>query len=407
MLRNIWSTNLANDSASSDAALTPQDALATRADVAAGWLFGSALPFWGSVGVDPGAGFVEHLALDATPADVDYKRVRVQARQIYVFSHAYSIGYSPGLEVAADGWEFVRDHAWMPDGHWARRLSRTGTIIDRTLDLYDQAFVLLAIAWWVRASGDHAALEYAYRTLTSIDERLGTPTLAGWLSEEGDAAQRLQNPHMHLLEALLALYATSGDDTFKQRAVQVLELFDSALFEPTSGTLGEYFGPGWARASGERGRIVEPGHHYEWVWLLDRAARIIPGVDARAAELESFALRFGHEPLTGLVYDELLNDGSVLKGTHRCWPNTEALKAHLVTRDRGDVRDISRICAATDNLFQYFLTVPVKGAWVDQLDAARRPSADKIPASTLYHLFVAFSELLRVARQVPPDGTRG
>ena len=48
--------------------------------------FQDVLPFWSTVGRDrPGFGFVEHLDPAARPADVPYKRVRVQARRIFVF----------------------------------------------------------------------------------------------------------------------------------------------------------------------------------------------------------------------------------------------------------------------------------------------------------------------------------
>ena len=50
------------------------------------WLIDTALPLWGDVGVDrDGPGFVEQLTLQGRPADVSFKRVRVQARQIYCF----------------------------------------------------------------------------------------------------------------------------------------------------------------------------------------------------------------------------------------------------------------------------------------------------------------------------------
>jgi mannose/cellobiose epimerase-like protein (N-acyl-D-glucosamine 2-epimerase family) len=55
----------------------------------AAWMRDHALPFWATVGQDRyGLGFVEHLTFDARPAPVVYKRVRVQTRQIYVYSAA-------------------------------------------------------------------------------------------------------------------------------------------------------------------------------------------------------------------------------------------------------------------------------------------------------------------------------
>jgi mannose/cellobiose epimerase-like protein (N-acyl-D-glucosamine 2-epimerase family) len=377
---------------------------ATRIDDARDWLFGRALPFWSRTGVDRGRGFVEHLTRAARPADVHYKRLRVQARQVYVFSHASLIGYEGGLEAAANGWRFMCEHAWRPGGGWARRLGRDGGVLDPTLDLYDQAFGLLATAWWIRASGDAAAVERADDTLAAIDERLASPPGRGWLSERGDAAALLQNPHMHLLEALLALHDATGEERFAARAREVVDLFESAFFDPATGTLAEYFDPGWRRAAGERGRIVEPGHHYEWVWLLHRAAPIAPGATRHADALFAFAERFGHDPATGLVYDEVLSDGSLRTPSHRCWPNTEALKAHLARFEHEGAFDGPRATRILDNLFGRYLRAPVPGTWIEQLDDRCAPQGEKIPASTLYHVFVGFSELLRLEPRLRTAG---
>jgi mannose/cellobiose epimerase-like protein (N-acyl-D-glucosamine 2-epimerase family) len=371
--------------------------LGARLDDVASWLYEHALPFWSRVGVDGTCGFVEHLTLDARPADVGYKRLRVQARQTYVFSHAAVLGFGGGLNAAENGWRFMCAHGWLPTGGWARRLGRAGGVVDPTLDLYDQAFALLAIAWWIRASGDADAAGWAHRTLDAIDERLRAPHGVGWLSEEGRDAALLQNPHMHLLEALLALHDVTGDEAFRSRAAVLLDLFESVLFDPATGTLAEYFVDRWMRAPGGLGRVVEPGHHYEWVWLLHRAARTLPCSLAPAGALFSFAERFGCDPETGLVYDEVLDDGSVRTGNHRSWPNTEALKAHLAVFEREGVLNGSRLTQIVDNLLRYFLAAQTTGTWVDHLDARRRPLVDKIPASTLYHMFLALTELLRVA----------
>ena len=377
--------------------------LGARVDDARSWLYERALPFWGRVGVDGDWGFVEHLSLDAQPGEVGDKRLRVQARQVYVFSHAFLLGYQQGIDVARQGWSFMCDHGWSADGGWARRLGRFGSVIDPTLDLYDQAFALLAVAWWMRASGEDA-LGWADQTLAAIDKRLASPCGVGWLSEAGPDAALLQNPHMHLLEALLALYATTGEARFKARIERMLDIFNSVLFDPVTSTLAEYYDDEWNRLAGERGRIVEPGHHYEWVWLLHQAEQVIPGSADCASVLFEFAERFGCDPATGLIYDEVLDNGAVRAASHRSWPNTEALKAHLARFESEGTLNVTRTTQILDNLRRYFLEAPTPGTWIDQLDAECKPHIDKIPASTLYHIFLAFSELLRLEPRLRAAG---
>src|SRR5690606_12407419 len=112
------------------------------------WTFGAALPFWAEHGVDrEHDGFLEEIALDGAPTSCSFKRVRVICRQTYAFSHAAILGWSEGERLSRLGYEYLIEKARLPDGGWARRLSRSGEVIDSRLDLYDIAFVLFALAW--------------------------------------------------------------------------------------------------------------------------------------------------------------------------------------------------------------------------------------------------------------------
>jgi mannose-6-phosphate isomerase len=55
-----------------------------------------------------------------------------------------------------------------------------------------------------------------------------------------------------------------------------------------------------------------------------------------------------------------------------------------------------RAQAALATLDRYYLRQPIEAGWVDQLDQDSRPLPGPIPASTLYHIFVAVSEAARV-----------
>jgi len=384
---------------------TKERRLAARVSETKTWLYQYALPLWRTAGVDGGLGFAEELELDGTLTGIEYKRLRVQARQVYVFSHAYVNGYGDGLAAAANGWDFMLRYGWRDDGGWVRRCDRHGRVIDATFDLYDQATALFALAWWVRASQDHTALELADRTLDAVDERLAVSDGLGWLSEVGSDAALLQNPHMHLLEALLELYDVSGELRFKAKAEQVLRLFRSSLFNARTRTLAEYYDQGWLPAAGDRGRIVEPGHHYEWVWLLHRAQAVI-GADIGTCgdALFDFAERYGRGAGGALIFDEVLDDGSVRASTHRLWPMAEALKAHLARFESRGSLSVTRLLETIDGLFEHFLAAPRQGLWIDRLDAGGAPRSGSVPASSFYHLFLALSELLRLEPRLASAG---
>ena len=154
------------------------------------WLFGQALPLWSQAGLDRAAGgFVERLTLDHRP-DLDApKRTRVQARQIYVYSHAHMLGWQPAaggpgaLEAAAHGYRFLTRHYWRePTGGFIYSATREGKPVDIRTEAYEQAFALFASAWFYAASGETAALDWAHRIVGWLDATL-TDGVHGGLNE--------------------------------------------------------------------------------------------------------------------------------------------------------------------------------------------------------------------------------
>lgn len=373
-----------------------------RFDDVTSWLGIYALPYWASEGLDEGGGFAEHLNLSAKNAHANYKRTRAQARQVYCYAQAALLGLHPSAEaIAARGWRFLTEHARLADGAYARRMAPDGAVIDPTCDAYDMAFVLFAHAWWYRVSGDPAVVEGALSTLGALNARLRHPNGLGWLAEEGDQGPRQQNPHMHLIEAAIELAESTGRSEFFDLGREVLTLFEQRIVDPRSGALRELFAPDWSPLQTAAGRVVEPGHQMEWAWILNRAGPIL-GTDASdlARVLYASAERHGVAAETGLTYDQVDVDGAIVAASHRSWPQTEALKANLAMLELDGVDTRSRIAACVDNLLDRYLDTIPRGVWIDHLDAQGRPMVDKIPSTTLYHLQLAFTELLRLRPRI-------
>jgi mannose-6-phosphate isomerase len=374
------------------------------------WMLGAALPFWADQGRDaPGRGVRESLTRDGRPAEPGFKRMRVQARQIYAFSHAALLGWTPGEAVARDAYGFILQAGRRPGGGWVRRLDAAGTaVLDDTADLYDQAFVLFALAWYARLTGAAEPLALARDTADWLRTAMAGPGGGYWNTLPRAAEPRQQNPHMHLLEAALALFETSSDAYWAAWAAELIALFDTHLFDAATGTLGEFFTDDWAPAQGEAGDHVEPGHHYEWAWLLHQYTRLT-GDDhtGPAARLYDFAQRHGCDPATGLVWDIVGRNGQVRARSTRLWPQTEAVKAHCVMAGRGGGASPAaeaRIAGLVDHLLTRFLADCPHGAWRDRFDAAGQPLGDGIPTSSFYHVFMAYAELDGLIRghAVPP-----
>ena len=351
------------------------------------WLFDQALPLWAARGVAADGGFHEALDFDGRPVPDLPRRTRVQARQIYAFAQGAALGWAPGAAIARAGLDRMIAACRRDDGLWRLTTDAAGAPLDDGVDLYDQAFVLFALAAAHRVLGDARAAPLAARTVQSIRERMTSPH-GGWDEAVPPVLPRRQNPHMHLLEAMLAWREIAPAPAWDAMATECLSLFDRALFDADHGVLGEYFTGDWAVAPGAPGRIVEPGHHMEWVWLLDRAGAAGLGDRAAAARaLYTTAVKRGLDP-GGFAVREIARDGAVIDGGRRLWAQTEAIRTHLL------VGDPARAAALTEAVFDTHLTIAVPGLWMDSYDAAGQPCDARVPASTLYHLMTAFTAVL-------------
>src|SRR3546814_14300515 len=89
---------------------------------------------------------------------------------------------------------------------------------------------------------------------------------------------------MHLLEAFLALYEASGEAHWLARAQSIHDLFRRHFLQ--QGQLVEFFDADWREVpqDGRDGarRLREPGHFFEWAWLLHRLA-LLTGEIGRAS----------------------------------------------------------------------------------------------------------------------------
>ena len=259
------------------------------------WGVQTALPFWAEHGWDDvHGGFVESIALDGSVIHGEARRVRVQARQIYVFARAHHEGWFDGLERATEAASLLRKRAWKVDGHpgWVHLLTENGAVADPVRDLYDHAFILLALAWLGRASGDAQWFDLAAETLDFLDAEMADPAGGYRESVSGPQWPRRQNPHMHLFEALLALYEASGDPAILVRAISIKTLFGQVFYDSDACVVREFFDADWARATGDLGAVVEPGHLCEWSWLLHEFHRLSgEPLDPAASALFDVAMR--------------------------------------------------------------------------------------------------------------------
>ena len=356
------------------------------------WLKLSALPLWAALGVDADGAFAE--ALDDEGAQVgDFRRARVQARQSYVFSLASTWGWGEGyaalVERGLARFEVTNRRA---DGLYRTQVTSAGAVLDDTASLYDQAFVLLATATAAEAGVD---VERSRRTAAVVQAALSALALpqGGWREPVGPAFQA--NAHMHLLEAALAWEALEPDGPWAGMADTVVGLARAHFIDDQGGFLREFFGPDWRPAEGDAGQLVEPGHQFEWAWLLTRWGRLRGDPWALEAARRLFAVgERGLDLARGVAIDELDETLRPRSSRARLWPQTEWLKAALILAEAADGEERRRLIdSAGAALRGLWLYLAPSGLWRDKLGADGLFEAEPAPASSLYHIVAAYRQL--------------
>ena len=364
------------------------------------WLIQDALPLWGTAGVDASGSFHERLDFDGRPDPHSTRRMRVQARQLYVFSEAAMRGWwAPARQTADAGFKALVRDCWARDGKpgFLHTLSPTQAPLDLKRDAYDHAFGLFALASYYRISREPRALELAHAILDVLQSGLADRVNGGFVESLPEVLPRRSDPHMHLLEATLEWHAATGEARFLDLASGMVALFKSRFYDGPTGTLREFFAADLSPAEGHPGDVVAPGHHFEWCWLLAWAKASGAGdAKAQADVLYDYAMRHGLDG-RGLAIDECDRHGHQVRRSRRAWPQTELIKAHLTKAREGLPGAADAAARVTIEVLDSYLATDVAGLWMDQFDENGRGMTRMAPASTLYHLVVAFRELLLYA----------
>lgn len=374
--------------------MSSANALAGAAQRARHWLLHEAAPLWAHRGRTDSGLFAERMTLQGEP-NPSYFRTFVQARHIFSFVTIGKMGWTgPWRDLVTETMQLLVSKAKRPDGFFVHRLSEEADQLDQRADLYDQAFVLFALGTAGGALNRYDWFDEAEGLLDNIEAKWAHPEGGFREGEIVDASIRRQNPHMHLLEAFLALHEASGRERFMGSAQAIANLASAKFIDQRSDALLEYFKQDWTPADGVEGRIAEPGHCFEWAWLFERMAVAGWQRGVKISDsLTSFARRRGIDYESGVAINEVLTDGTIRNAKARLWPQTERLKAAVARYRRlSNASEAPEVVAAAEGIEKYF-DVPIPGLWRDKLNEDGAWIEELAPGSSLYHISCAFAEL--------------
>ena len=357
-------------------------------DTMVSWLKDDVFPFWIENGEDKVNGGV-HEAVDFTgkPFESLPKRLRVQARQTYVYAHGHLLGFDGALEAMHAPLSFMLDKGQVAPGQFAHTLTPSGDIIQGHADTYDHAFVLFSLAWAYKVTGDQKLLQVAENTMQFLLTSLRHPTIGFKESLPSGSDLRRANPHMHLLEASMTWMKLHNHPVMADLAKEIYTLFKTKFC--VNGLLREYFEEDLSplvKAPSLESFAVEPGHLYEWAYLLKLYEELTGSKTEATGIMEAFADKYGISSETGLVLNTIYPDGSMVSDpSSRLWPQTEYIRLKLSYGNEQDKKDAM---VMFEKLKSNYLTFNGKtpGYWKDQLDYSGVNLTDKAPASSFYHL---------------------
>lgn len=361
-------------------------------------LLEASFPLWSTIGLDDTDGFIERLAPNGQPLH-DKRRARLVGRQVYSFAAAETLGWDgPARAVVRRGVAFLLNH--VIDGSRVIPLvDPDGSPASEGFDLYDQAFVLFGLA---AAAGVGERTEELTATARAILDGM-----ADWRHPEAGFEESLPrslplkaNPHMHMLEASLAWAEVDQDPRWNRLADEIAELCLRRFLDPKTGALREYFDGDWGLLDDPEYDVVEPGHQFEWAWLLTRWGLSRKRDDAlmAARRLIEIAEIYGVSD-QNMAVNELGPDLSLRDGRHRLWPQTERIKAFVAAgwiAQNAEARDAAlKVSVAARGLLRFF-EHPVKGAWWEHLGPDGAPHEEASRASSLYHITCAVLEMNKI-----------
>lgn len=342
---------------------------------------------------------VERLQADLTPASLGYRRGMVVGRQLFFFSHVYRLTTDPLYEDRARRlFADLVEHFWdQTHGGWYFSLDDDNAPHDPTKDLYCQAFVMFGLSHYYAIFSDADALHWLRRTDELVRRHFALP--GGWFAPSTTrdwvilGRNLAQNPHMHLLEAYLSAYSATRDDAFLKNAIRMMSIYTELLRSRDGSKVLENFDEN-GQPAGEAGRRVEPGHFYEWYWLVNEYADIagLPAYRAACGPLIDWADRSGVDAGAGGIYDVVDTDGNVVSTRKRIWPVTECIKA------RATLARIRPSEQSNETLVRWIRFIGEaycagSGTWHEYLNQRLKPDSDYMPMSTPYHVAMAALEV--------------
>ncbi|MBM7035497.1 AGE family epimerase/isomerase [Vibrio ulleungensis] len=379
-----------------------EDSISSHYQSLARWMSQDVLPLWIDEGFNSTTGeFAESLELTNGKDPLLVRRGRTQPRQIFSMLLAHEMGLldEQALTIAEKGIEFLDTFSKLEDGTYTFGFDANQGTINHEFGLYKQVFVLFCYAVAARVTPNNKSL-YEQRALdlyNVLKDKYKHPQI-GFMEDTEGKKNLCSNPHMHMLEATLAWELVSDAPIWPTLSDELVTVATTHLISKETGALSEFFTPNWEVPSDAIDRLVEPGHQFEWAWLLSDWARRRNSSDVKqtAKTLFDIGQRHGVDTERNLTLDQLNDDLTLRSASAHLWPQTEWIKASLaLAREAEGAEKLRYLDQAVNGItaMKTYLNTEVSGLWHIKQDDKGAFDSSPAQAGLLYHVLMALAEI--------------
>lgn len=350
-------------------------------------------------------GFVGGITNELKVNDASEKSLVLNARILWTYAAAYRKYNDPAyLEMAERAYEYIISHFQdRENGGYYWLLDYAGEPVQTKKQIYGQAFMIYALAEYVRARPDELALQQAEQLFGLIEQHSYDEKYKGYieaLSRSWEATDDLSlshtdlnekksmNTHLHVLEAYSNLFRVSPSARLAGKLKELIETMLDHIVDAESSHFKLFFDEAWHSKSHE----ISYGHDIEGSWLLVEAAEVL-GDQELFRRTERIALAMAQA-----VYEEGVDsDGAVVNeadphgwtDTDKIWwPQAEAVVGFLNAYQMSGQEHFLQAAYRTWVFIDRCIVDKTNGEWFWKVNQAGEPSYEQMkvdPWKCPYH----------------------
>ena len=283
-------------------------------------LLNNILPFWLKYGRDEECGGY-HTCLNRDGSVFDYDKICTwgQGRIICTFAYLYNeFKREPQwLDMAMHGVDFMLKFGFDESGRVYYSLSRKGTPLAKTRDIFAELSLAAGFAECFKATGDRKLLQLAKKCVFMVAEVVKNPrtnTHRRFMSQSRPMS--LNAEHMIILNTIQRLRELDDDPQYEKISLYCLENIFNLHYNKQKRCVFEAVSIDGSPLPGQMGRWINPGHMIELSWFLIHEGQYRDNMEiiGKGLKVIDWGMEWGWDEDYGGIINDVDIEGKFLLG---------------------------------------------------------------------------------------------